>query len=91
MSVPPDFHRADSLPFDAADLQAVRRHVEHLHRLGPRPLLEFLLELAAEIGPRRAMFLKARLAVYAAIDPDVVTALRGAEMPKAPLRVVRHG
>lgn len=89
MSIKPDFHRGDSLPFTAAELQALRRNVEHLHRSGPRPLLEFLLELAAEIGPRRAKFLKARLEIYAAIDPEVVRALGGAEIPKPPLRVVR--
>jgi hypothetical protein len=89
MTIQPDFHRADSLPFTAAELQVIRRQVEHLHRCGPRPLLEFLIELAAEIGPRRAKFLKARLEVYAAIDPDVVEALCGTEIPKVPLRVVK--
>lgn len=85
----PDFHHADSLPFNATELQAVRRQVDHLHRCGPRPLLEFLLELAAEIGPRSTKFLQARLEIYAAIDPEVLAALRGTEIPKPPLRLVR--
>ena len=34
-------------PWNGADRERVARQVQHLHNLGPRPLLEFLLELAA--------------------------------------------
>ena len=47
--------------------QAVRR----LHALGPRPTGELLAEIAARC-PDAAPVLRARLARYAEIDPDVV-------------------
>lgn len=85
----PDFHRADSLPCQASELMAFRRNVARLHDLGDRALYELLLELARDLGPRRAPWLLKRIEAYAAIDRGVVAALGGSEIPKPPLRVVR--
>jgi hypothetical protein len=51
-----------------------------LHELGPRALLEFLLELLDGAD------LVERLEVYAAIDPATLRALGGDRLP--PLRVI---
>ena len=48
-----------------------RAEVRRLHALGPRPTGELLAEIATR-HPAVAPVLRARLARYAAMDPDVV-------------------
>ena len=55
---------------------------QHLHNLGPRALLEFLLEL-----PDRDTVMS-RLRDYARVNPDVLRALGGHRFPPKPLRIV---
>lgn len=61
-----------------------RRAAEHLHRLGPRPALEAMIEIAAGAD------LDATLARYARLDPDIVDALGGDDFPPQPLHEVRQ-
>jgi hypothetical protein len=60
--------------------------VHRLHRLGPRPLGELLLELG------RVHQIEAdvtwRLERIAMLDPAVVAALGGRDWPRAPLELV---
>jgi len=63
-----------------------QRPIEHLHHLGARAVSEFLLELAREHGLGDEIARK--LESYAALDPDIVRALRGDRFPPAPLRIV---
>jgi hypothetical protein len=57
----------------------LRRHVERLHRQGPRVLFELL----SEIGRERLLRvdIEGRVARYAALDPDAVEALGGDQFP----------
>ena len=59
--------------------ERLRRDIEHLHRLGPRALLEFLLEIGRERLLRAD--LEVRLRRYAALDPGAVEALGGDQFP----------
>jgi hypothetical protein len=59
-----------------------RRLVEHLHRLGPRPVCELLIEVSA------GRDLLDRLEVYADLDLALVARLDGRNWPAAPLRGV---
>ena len=52
-----------------------QRQVVRLHSLGPRPVLEALIEVAAGVE------LDIVLADYARLDPEVVTALGGDKFP----------
>jgi len=59
------------------------QHLAHrLHRLGPRALYEFILEL----GDRDAVLV--RLEDYARMDPDILRGLGGDRFPHLPLRIV---
>jgi hypothetical protein len=60
-----------------------QRNVERLHALGPRATGELL----AEIGEQRhcRTFIEQRLAAYAALDPEIVRALKGDQFPRPPL------
>ena len=58
----------------AAELRR-QRAAEHLHGLGPRPVLEALVEVEAGAD------LDSVLADFARLDPEVVTALGGDKFP----------
>jgi hypothetical protein len=68
---------------------AFERRVRHLWRLGPRPISELLLEIAAISG--RGTWLDQRLADYAAIDGDALDLLGARDWPKPPLHVAARG
>ncbi len=59
-----------------------QRQAEHLHRLGARPVLEALVEVA----DGRDLNLDA----FARLDPDIVNALGGDDFPPQPLHEVRQ-
>jgi hypothetical protein len=62
------------------------RDLTRLHRLGPRPIGELILEIVRRWPPaRRAEFLE-RLACYAALDPTVVKKFGADRFPPQPLR-----
>ncbi len=63
-----------------------QRQCAHLHNLGPRPLFEFLTELASEhdIGGS----IDNKLASYARLNVDIVRALGGDRFPPLPMRSV---
>ena len=66
--VPPDIRR--------------QRQAEHLHRLGARPVLEALVEVAD--GRDLGLVLDA----FARLDPDIVNAVGGADFPAPPIHEV---
>lgn len=89
---PPDF-KPERFPilsthFFGVDAPSVRRGrlVEHLHALGARSLLELLTELVGAHGI--GADLDARLERYARLDPEVVEALGGRDIPKPPVHEV---
>jgi len=55
--------------------ERLRFVASRLHALGPRPLFEFLLELADGADPW------SRLEKYASLDGDFLAALSGDELP----------
>jgi hypothetical protein len=57
----------------------LRRDVEKLHRLGPRPLYHMLVELGCERSLRSVI--EDSVARYAALDPVVVKALGADRFP----------
>ena len=59
------------------------RQIEKLHRLGPRPYGELLVEIGEQLKCRS--FIDRRLEAYAALDPKVVRELDGDEFPRPPL------
>ena len=63
------------------------RQIEHLHRLGPRPLAELLAEIAHHTG--QSIFILDRLQAYAGLDRAVLRAVGGDRFPAMPLQVVR--
>ncbi len=63
-----------------------RRNVEKLHRLGPRVLHEYLLEVGAQRGIRT--HLEARIGDYAALDTRTLAELGGDRFAPLPLREV---
>jgi hypothetical protein len=67
-----------SAPLFLADARLCR-DVERLHRLGPRALFEFLLEISRERLLR--VDIEQRVARYAALDPSAVEALGGDQFP----------
>lgn len=69
--------------------QRRQRWAAAVHRLGPRPFLEFLLELDRVHG--LGDDLDRRLARYAGIDPGMLRAIGGDRFPAAPLRLVSGG
>ena len=69
---------------DAVFEQNIRR----LHRLGPRPVGELLREVLRAVDRETADHIRGRLSVYAALNPEIVSALGGNDFPPWPLRVV---
>jgi hypothetical protein len=65
---------------------ATQRLVEHLHKLGPRALAEFLAELAAH--PRDLQGTVSLLRSYAEISGDVLRTLNADRFPRRALRPV---
>ncbi len=63
-----------------------RRHVELLHRRGPRALLEFL----TAVGVERSIttFLEDEISAFADLDPDALAALGARGLPPTPLHRV---
>ena len=63
------------------------RDVERILALGPRPIIELLIE----IGEQRLCrtYLEQRVRRYAAIDPEHLAALGGDRFPRPPLYEVR--
>ena len=61
--------------------------VEHLHRLGPRPLAELLIEIASHTG--QSSFIAHRLEEYVRLDRDILRALGGDRFPVMPLGLIR--
>ena len=60
-----------------------QRAAERLHRLGPRPLLEALIEVASGGD------LDATLVRYGRLDPAAVRAVGGHRFPPPPISAVR--
>ena len=58
-----------------------RRHVEHLTRLGPRPVGEFLLQLVGTGDDDRTALI-ALLARYGQLDAGIVQAVGGDRWPE---------
>jgi len=71
------------------DLDDIRlqRAVARLHKLGPRPLFEMLIEL----GARHLLRTEIEAAVnrYVALDPELLFAIDADTLPPAPVHVVR--
>ena len=63
-----------------------RRHVELLHRLGPRAVNEYLVEVGAARSIRN--FLEDRIADFADLDAGVLAALGGGKLPASPIHRV---
>ncbi len=61
-----------------------QRAAEHLHNLGPRPVLEALVEVEAGADLDRV------LADFAQLEPETVRQLGGAQFWPAPLREIRR-
>ncbi len=66
----------------ALSAQCRERLAEHLHRLGSRPCLEALIEVADGAD------LDGVLTRYSRLDPDIVKALRGDRFPPLPIYAV---
>ena len=60
-----------------------RRHVEHLHRLGPRAVGEFLAEFGVEYSIRTAIDTK--LARYAELEPETIELTGGGDFWPTPM------
>ena len=71
-------------PHDLAFARACWR----LHRLGPRAVYELL----REIGQAGACptFIKSRVSRYAELEPEIVRAVGGDQMPPVPIYEVRR-
>jgi hypothetical protein len=63
------------------------RMVERLHHLGPRPLAEMIVEIAAATDEPGLVV--DRVAAYAKLDPMLIRALGADRFPPMPLEVVR--
>ena len=63
------------------------RNIEHLHRLGPRPTAELLIEIARDTG--RPDIVGDRVEAYAQLDRAVLRAVGGDRFPPIVLGVVR--
>ena len=74
---------------DVQDRIRRARKVEKLHALGPRPLYEFLSELAGGDTPL-ALDIEIQLDRYNRLDPGLVDQLGGREL-QVPLTVVQGG
>jgi len=71
---------------EALNQLAFHRRVRRLWRLGPRPVGELLLELAAISG--RRTWLDQRLEDYANLDGAAIDAVGARDWPAPPLHVI---
>ncbi len=88
-----DIRRNDNAAYTASarNFQAardLRRQAEELHRRGPRPIGEILLELIDRWGPAFEADLVQRLERYSGIDAEIYYAVGAAEYPPAPIHAV---
>jgi hypothetical protein len=63
-----------------------QRQCAKLYQLGPRPLFEFLTELALEHD--MGSTIDRKLSLYSGLDVDLVRALGGDHFPPLPIRSV---
>ena len=92
VACPPDFdpqacpilaeHYFGIVPPHIRDLR-FRRNCERLHRLGPRAMFEYLVDVGA--ARNILTFLENRIADFANLDPDVLAALGADKLPPSPL------
>jgi len=83
-----------SITPDRHSVQARLRYewrIERLHRLGPRPVAEFVLEIVEALAgsdiERRAL-IEARLDAYCRLNPEVLAELGGDRCASVPLTVI---
>ena len=76
-----------STPGVIADLKR-QRHVQKLHRLGPRVIDALLIEIGAERGI--TTIIERKIATYAELEPEVLEAAGGDRFWPTPLREVRR-
>jgi len=74
---------------DAAQRLRRQHQVRRLHALGPRPTFEFIDEIAHHHGI--GVDIDQRLARYAELDPEVLSALGADRFPALPIRPVPEG
>ncbi len=77
---------ASARNFQAA--RDLRRQAEELHRRGPRPIGELLLELIDRWGSAFEADLVQRLERYSGIDAEIYYTVGAAEYPPAPIHAV---
>ena len=85
----PEYSRDHRALQDSAEIGSARweRQIERLHRLGPRPTAELLIEIARDTG--RPDIVVGRLQEYARLDSEIVRAVGGDRFPAMPFQVVR--
>jgi hypothetical protein len=74
---------ANSITIASSLALRIRQLAPRLHRLGPRPLYEFLAEIVG--GSSNPL---GRLEVYAAIDPETLDRFGGRDLPPV-IRLVK--
>ena len=74
-------------PASLSDLR-LRREVQRLHGLGPRPVYELLVELGQHFGCRT--LIEQRLARFNAIPPEALDITGGRDLPPVPLHEVKR-
>jgi hypothetical protein len=79
----------NAIPTDAINELNFRRRVRRLHRLGPRPIGELLLELA-EVSGRRT-WLDMKLVEYGDINGATLDALGASDWPRPILHLAARG
>ena len=62
------------------------RMIEHLHRLGPRPVAELLIEIAHGTG--QSALIADRIEAYSRLDADFIRAVGGDKFPPIPPELV---
>ena len=85
----PEYSRDHRALQDSAEIGSARweRQIERLHRLGPRPTAELLIEIAHRTGQSR--FIADRVEKYARLDLGDLRAVGGDQFPPNVLGRVR--
>lgn len=85
----PNWRQVGNVINDAGTIRDLRRkrHVAHLHTLGPRSLDEFLIEFGAAYSLTTAI--ENALEQWAKLSPEAVAAAGGNQFPPSPLHSVR--
>lgn len=79
-----EYHREPpTAPVSEGERQRHHRLIEHLHRLGPRPVGEALLEVAGGADVDQT------LRRYGELDPEIVMAVGADRFPVPPIGEVR--